>query len=191
MPDLRALLYYRFPQLFVLSCLIASQAFSLPSKTKRLAQDLPESGPDEKTHKPRAADDHGEEECCLEKTVGDILYKLNPSKNLDAGMMERYNCLNGCIYSAAERPAGVRSTPSSSPPPPALLLLRPRGPGGGVQGRLPLVLRGRVRRGQVGRPHRGWPLPPSPSAGLWGRQAVTHRRPQEPLQPSSFQATQV
>jgi len=71
-------------KLFVVSCLIASQAFSQPSK--------------------RASEDHGEEECCMEKTVGGILYKLNPSKNLDKAMMERYNCLNGCIYNTAERP---------------------------------------------------------------------------------------
>merc|ERR1711971_1042698 len=60
----------------VFTCLLASQALGKPSK--------------------RATEEGNAGECCSEKRVGEILYKLFSEG--DASQLARYNCLNGCIY---------------------------------------------------------------------------------------------
>jgi len=68
----------------VFTCLLASQALGKPSK--------------------RAAEEGHEGECCAEKKVGNVLYRL--SSEGDASQLARYNCLNGCIYKDEEDPEG-------------------------------------------------------------------------------------
>merc|ERR1712037_333311 len=69
----------------VFTCFLASQALGKPSK--------------------RAADEGHEGECCAEKKVGNVLYRLFSEG--DASQLARYNCLNGCIYKDEEDPQGA------------------------------------------------------------------------------------